>query len=196
MAKDIFEEIHGNAGGTIQVGTNLGAAVVTAEAVAAAQDEGGGGGGGGGADAHTMVAAPRLSSFSVYYDESDKTLKMVEPQVFGPNGTIVCGLPESVGNGTYYCNVLKQKKGETYIAKIENTDANADDGYEKVCSVKLFTLAGPNFRQFHAGAITVPGGGSDAKTYVAGSDTNIVFTEKKDDEGNATGEIAVDVYYK
>ena len=31
--------------------------------------------------------------------------------------------------------------------------------------------------------------------YVAGDDTNIVFTEKKDSEGNATGEIAVDVYY-
>lgn len=32
--------------------------------------------------------------------------------------------------------------------------------------------------------------------YVAGNDTNIVFSEKKDSAGNATGEIAVDVYYK
>lgn len=37
------------------------------------------------------------------------------------------------------------------------------------------------------------GGGGN---YVAGDDTNIVFSEKMDSEGNATGEIAVDVYYK
>lgn len=35
-----------------------------------------------------------------------------------------------------------------------------------------------------------------AGRYVAGDDTNIVFTEKKDSAGNATGEIAVDVYYR
>ncbi len=156
MAKDTFEEIHGNAGGTIRTGPNLGAAVATAEATCAAQEAGGGAVGG--AAPTAPVPLPRLSSFSVYYDQSDKTLKMVDPQVFGPNGTIICGLPEGITDGTYYCNVLKQKKSGIYIAKIETTDANEDDGYKQVCSVKLFTLEGSDFRQFHAGAITVPGG--------------------------------------
>lgn len=196
MAKDTFEEIHGNAGGTIQSGPDLGMIVGSAEAARAAQDAGGGGGTGGGADANVPMAAPRLSSFSVYYDQSEKTLKMVDPQVFGPDGPIVCGLPEGIADGTYYCNVLKQKSGGTYIAKIETTEANEDGDYKQVCSVKLFTLNGMDFKQFHAGAIFAPGGASDAKKYVAGDDTNIVFTEKKDSEGNATGEIAVDVYYK
>ena len=39
-------------------------------------------------------------------------------------------------------------------------------------------------------------GTADVELPAAGDDTNIVFTEKKDSEGNATGEIAVDVYYK
>lgn len=50
-------------------------------------------------------------------------------------------------------------------------------------------------RRGTSGDSNIRTGGSSGK-YVAGDDTNIVFTEKEDDEGNATGEIAVDVYYK
>lgn len=38
--------------------------------------------------------------------------------------------------------------------------------------------------------------GGNSGNYVAGADTNIVFSANKDANGNDTGEIAVDVYYK
>ena len=193
MEDETFDKLHQQTGGVLTTGPSQ-EAIVGAEAGAASASEDGGSSVGGAAPS-SPVPLPRLSSFSVYYDQADKTLKIFEPQVFGPNGTIICGLPENIANGTYYCNVLKQKTSGTYIAKIEETAANADSGYEKVCSVKLFTLNGMDFKQFHAGAIFVPGGGG-GQNYVAGDDTNIVFAAKKDSEGNATGEIAVDVYYK
>lgn len=191
MGEETFDKLHKQTGGTLTTGPSQ-EAIVGADASAASAAEGNVAVGG--AAPASPVPLPRLSSFCVYYDQSDKTLKIFEPQVIGPNGqTVVVGLPESIADGTYYCNVLKQKTSGTCIAKIETTAANADSGYEKVCSVKLFTLNGMDFRQFHAGAIVVPGG---TGKYVAGDDTNIVFMEEKDSAGNATGEIAVDVYYK
>lgn len=321
MAKDTFEEIHGSAGGAIQVGQNLGAAVVTAEAVAAAQGDGGGEGGCG-ADARALVAAPRLSSFSVYYDQSDKTLKIFEPKIIVPYGHLIELSAPNIGDGTYYCNVwVKRVELEAsgasewnFDAKIEDHEAVSQSGFDIAASVPLFSINGTSVKQYHTGVLvfggygggsgkiksvsgtdgievgnmlgpdvvvkstcvmtigsnanedgksqivadnnhvaivgdrwcglevvpnlhnelrvqligrnsiagtdpfrirkfigSAPGGleGTEVlffgsadielptqKKYVAGDDTNIVFTEKEDSEGNATGEIAVDVYYK
>ncbi len=77
-------------------------------------------------------------------------------------------------------------KSTVYSIPIALTSRDAETGETKV-------------RQQTHGFVnlTASGGGScDCPTYVAGDDTNIVFTAVVDEDGNATGKTKVDVYYK
>lgn len=191
---------------TVDVGISLAHDLSLNQAVAAASDTGNEDGGGLGGGLCYLNSPVRLAAFGVYWNVSTGQLDMVDPLVIGPKGTITCGLADGITNGTYYCNVTLDTKTGIYRAQIENKEAGAEDGEEdgeedgtedgeeSVASVMLFTLKDDEFTQHHMGAIILTG--ASAGNYVAGDDTNIVFSKKKDSEGNATGEIAVDVYYK
>lgn len=145
---------------TIDVGISLAHDLSLNQAVAAASGTGTEDGGGLGGGLCYLNSPVRLAAFGVYWDVSTGQLAMVDPLVIGPKGTIICGLPDGISNGTYYCNVTRDTKTDTYTAQIENKEAGSEDGTEdsteSVASVKLFTLSDNNFTQHHMGAIIVP----------------------------------------
>lgn len=153
MAETTFGDIHGDGGGAIATGPSLDAFVAADNAAAGADASGTDGGGAGRGQSQPL---PRLAAFGVYWDQSERNLDMVDPLVVGPKGTITCSLPDGIADGTYYCNVLMQKSSGTYIAKVEASEGDEEEGYEKVSSVKLFTLNGEAFTQHHMGAVFVP----------------------------------------
>lgn len=83
-------------------------------------------------------------------------------------------------------------KTATFKDAADSSVASDDDGsLTLTIPVAVFAKGHPT-KAFVTSAIVI---GSFAK-YVSGEDTNIVFSARKDDDGNATGEIAIDVYYK
>ncbi len=100
-----------------------------------------------------MACPPRQSAFAVYYDQSSKSLKMVEPQVIVCGKAVECEALAEILAGTYYCNVRRNTTSSEYEAKIEDTIATDTGDIKVVCSVKLFKLDGESFTQYHAGAI-------------------------------------------
>lgn len=141
---------------TVGVGISLAHDLALNEAVAAGASGTGLEDGGGLGGALGILPTPtRLAAFGVYYDVSAKKLDMVDPIVIGPKGTIICGLAESIENGTYYCNVTHDLADDTYTAQVENKEPEEEEGKKTVASVKLFTLADDSFTQHHMGAIVV-----------------------------------------
>lgn len=100
-----------------------------------------------------MACPPRQSAFAVYYDQSSKSLKMVEPQVIVCGKAVECEALAQISDGTYYCNVRRNTTSSEYEAKIEDTIATDTEDIKVVCSVKLFNLDGESFTHYHAGAI-------------------------------------------
>lgn len=181
---------------TLGVGVNLAHDLAINEAVANAPGVGLEDGGGGGGGVFCLPTPTRLVSFGVYWDNPSKSLQMVEPQVIGPKGTITCAAPAQITKGTLYCNVRHVLSSDTYTATIESAAAEAESGKEVVASVKIFTLDDNSFTQHHMGTIIVSAASTGGAEYIAGDDTNIVFTKATDADGNETGKIKVDVYYK
>ena len=108
-------------------------------------------------------------------------------------------LPES--GGTLVLTVSQSTDAtQTKTAKFKSAaDLAEDDSETSEDEALLLTIPiaycskGHPTKAFVTSAIF---SGGAAGNYVAGNDTNIVFSAKKDAAGNATGEIAVDVYYK
>lgn len=138
---------------TASVGVNLthDLSIGNAMAESALPDEGGNGGTGFG----DLNCPPRLAAFSVYYDETSKSLKMVDPQVVVCGKEVKCDALSNVEDGIYYCNVRRNTSSNEYEAKVENTKATDSADSKAVCSVKLFELEGEEFTQYHAGVIAL-----------------------------------------
>ena len=183
---------------TVGVGINLTQDLAFSEAVNNAANAGLGDAGNPGGGISFLNTPTRLAAFGVYYDIGSKKLAMVAPQVTGPNGDIACEAPAGIADGTYYCNVKLDTSSGEYTALIETKAAEEESGKQTVASVKLFTLDGEKFTQHHTGAVVVSAGGGEGggTEYIAGDDTNIVFTAVVDEDGNATGKTKIDVYYK
>lgn len=85
-----------------------------------------------------------------------------------------------------FCSNIDGEKGE-----VTGDDGDDDDDGKFVAVVDKEVSDFPVIRI--EGKMAKSGGG---KEYVAGDDTNIVFTPETDDDGNETGTVKVDVYYK
>lgn len=157
---------------------------------------------------------PRLTSFSVYYDEAAGGLKVFKPLVVAPTGEVEVTCPDEIVDGTYYCNVTRQTSGvDVYGAAVESSPASAAEGAEAVCSVKLFTVSGDDVTQYHTGAVVVGVGGSgiyiagsdsmnwtdrpvkNSVRVVSGTDSNVVATVEQSESTGACV-IRLDVYYR
>ena len=138
---------------TASVGVNLthDLSIGNAMAASALPDEGGNGGTGFG----DLNCPPRLAAFSVYYDDTTKSLKMVEPQVVVCGKEVTCEALAEVKDGIYYCNVRRNTSSNEYEAKVEPGMAIDSAESKAVCSVKLFKLEGEEFTQYHAGVIAL-----------------------------------------
>ena len=138
---------------TASVGVNLthDLSIGNAMAESALPDEGGNGGTGFG----DLNCPPRLAAFSVYYDDTTKSLKMVDPQVVVCGKEVKCDALSNVEDGIYYCNVRRNTSNNEYEAKVEPDMAIDSADSKAVCSVKLFKLDGEDFTQYHAGVIAL-----------------------------------------
>ena len=138
---------------TASVGVNLthDLSIGNAMAESALPDEGGNGGTGFG----DLNCPPRLAAFSVYYDDTTKSLKMVDPQVVVCGKEVKCDALSNVEDGIYYCNVRCNTSSNEYEAKVEPVMAIDSADSKAVCSVKLFKLEGEEFTQYHAGVIAL-----------------------------------------
>lgn len=138
---------------TASVGVNLthDLSIGSAMAESALPDEGGNGGTGFG----DLNCPPRLAAFSVYYDDTTKSLKMVDPQIVVCGKEVKCEALAEVEDGIYYCNVRRNTSSNEYEAKIEPVMAIDSAESKAVCSVKLFKLDGEDFTQYHAGVIAL-----------------------------------------
>ena len=138
---------------TASVGVNLthDLSIGSAMAASALPDEGGNGGTGFG----DLNCPPRLAAFSVYYDDTTKSLKMVDPQIVVCGKEVKCEALAEVEDGIYYCNVRRNTSSNEYEAKVEPVMAIDSAESKAVCSVKLFKLDGEDFTQYHAGVIAL-----------------------------------------
>lgn len=206
MSEPTFSELHPGAASTLTTGVDLAGTVANDQASQAQASLSAGMGG----DAVILMAPPpKLASFSVYWDASAKTLKMYNPKVvYGAKTLDVAGADALDSGKTYYCVVKVAKSSgesesgtatETVTAELKNAmpDGSDDENTTIACVVPICAIdAKGHVTQYHVGAVVasaVSGGGAE---YIAGDDTNIVFTPETGDDGTETGKIKVDVYYK
>lgn len=158
----------------------------THEGLVVAQEEAqqSGFGGGEGVDAPGYGQYPE--SFRCIYDPYSETYKIMNPIVCTPSGQINATGAENLSVGSYYCKVSNENG--TFSAEI--TDSSDTDENTVVVVPIADITANDGIHQKHIGTIIVAGSG---KEYIAGDDTNIVFSEVV--EGNDKGRIKIDVYY-
>lgn len=149
-----------------------------------AQQEAGVGGGGEGAD--TPGSGQYPESFRCIYDPYSNTYKIMNPIVCTPSGQINATGADNLSAGSYYCKV--SNGSGTFSAEI--TDSSDTDENTVVIVPIADITENDGIHQKHIGTIIVAGSG---KEYVAGNDTNIVFTPVQ--SGANMGKIKVDVYY-
>ena len=163
-------------------------ALGTNEGLVAAQEEAqqaGVGGGGEGADTPGSVQYPE--SFRCIYDPESETYKILNPIVCTPSGQINATGADNLSTGSYYCKVSNESG--TFSAEI--TDSSDTDENTVVIVPIADITENDGIHQKHIGTIIVAGSG---KEYIAGNDTNIVFTPVQ--SGANKGKIMIDVYYK
>lgn len=207
MSEPTFEQLHPGAASTITTGVDIAGVVGIDMALQAMLD--GGLSGGSGADAVASLPPPtKLASFSVYWDASAMALKMHAPKVVYGSKQVEVADPGALSNdSSYYCVVKTSGSGsasesgtasETVTAEIATKMPEAaEDGSTTIaCVVPICSIDSEGkVTQYHVGAVVASKAGSGAE-YIAGDDTNIVFTPETDDSGSETGKIKVDVYYK
>ena len=125
-------------------------------------------------------------AFRVVYDLEEETYKIENPIVCTPSGQINATGADNLSAGSYYCKISNEDG--TFSAEI--TDSSETDENTVVIVPIADITENDGIHQKHIGTIIVAGSG---KEYIAGDDTNIVFTEVK--EGSNKGKIKVDVYY-
>lgn len=157
----------------------------THEGLVVAQEEVQQSGFGEGVDAPGYGQYPE--SFRCIYDPYSETYKIMNPIVCTPSGQINATGAENLSVGSYYCKV--SNKNGTFSAEI--TDSSDTDEKTVVIVPIADITENDGIYQKHIGTIIVAGSG---KEYVAGNDTNIVFTPVQ--SGANKGKIMVDVYYK
>ena len=162
-------------------------ALGTNEGLVAAQEEvqqAGVGGGGEGAD--TPGSGQYPESFRCIYDPDSKTYKILNPIVCTPSGQINATGADNLSAGSYYCKVSNESG--TFSAEI--TDSSDTDENTVVIVPIADITENDGIHQKHIGTIIVAGSG---KEYIAGDNTNIVFTNVE--SGTDKGKIKIDVYY-
>ena len=179
-----FEELHGKGGSNANVGVDLTTLMTSQLAISTAGESGGGDSGGG------DMTVPRIASFQAYWDVQGKQFKVFSPKVVAPSGSEIAVTETVLSRGTYVCEIKNNKTTNAYTASIKLTDAVVPSD-ETVTVVKLFKIEDGKVEQYHVGTIIVPESG---KEYIAGEDTNIVFSNVT--EGSDKGKIKIDVYYK
>lgn len=211
MSEMTFEQLHPGAAATLTTGVDL-AGVVGFDLLqqASSGDDLSGGSGG---DAVVVLPPPtKRTSFSVYWDADSKSLKMYEPRVVYGSKTVEVLNAETISNGsTYYCVVKVTKASsdggseaassgtETVTAELTTTTSSSDEDENTTiaCVVPICKIdSDGNVVQYHVGVIVASAASSGAAKYVAGDDTNIVFSNEMDESGVETGNIKIDVYYK
>lgn len=201
MSEPTFEQLHPGAASTLTTGVDIAGVVGIDMAFQAMLDSGLSGGSG--ADAVAILPPPtKLASFSVYWDASAKALKMHAPKVVYGSKQVEVTDPGALSSGsTYYCVVKTSSSGttsESVTAEIttEMPSEPSDGNTTVACVVPICSIDSEGkVTQYHIGAVVASKSGGGAE-YIAGDDTNIVFTPETGDDGKETGKIKVDVYYK
>lgn len=155
-----------------------------------------------GLDASTSAGCQRLAAFAVYYDETSKSLKMVEPLVIINGKEVKCDTPDNIStNLLYYCHI---RRGSTnsYNCAVESASSNSNI----VCSVKLFLASYDSVTQYHMGAIilnlsneiTICGNDDTSATctsgkinFISDDESNVKITAKEESSGDVTVKIGV-----
>ena len=126
-------------------------------------------------------------SFRCVQDPVTNVYSIINPIVCTPSGKIMATGADNLSTGNYYCKVSNENG--TFSAEI--TDSTETDDNTIVIVPIADITENDGIHQKHIGTIIVAGSG---KEYVAGSDTNIVFSEVA--SGENKGRIKIDVYYK
>lgn len=126
-------------------------------------------------------------SFRCVQDPVTNVYSIINPIVCTPSGQITATGADNLSTGNYYCKVSNENG--TFSAEI--TDSTETDDNTIVIVPIADITENDGIHQKHIGTIIVAGSG---KEYVAGSDTNIVFSEVA--SGENKGRIKIDVYYK
>lgn len=162
-------------------------ALGTVESLVVAQEGVQQSGFGGGEGADTSGSGQYPESFRCIYDPVSKTYNILNPIVCTSSGQINATGAKNLSAGSYYCKVSNENG--TFSAEI--TDSSDTDENTVVIVPIADITEDDGIHQKHIGTIIVAGSG---KEYVAGNDTNIVFTPVQ--SGANEGKIMVDVYYK
>lgn len=137
-----------------------------------------------GAGAQNDLVSQQAAAFTCVYDEIAKTYKILNPIVCTPSGRINATGSDNLSAGSYYCKISNEDG--TFSAEI--TDSSDTDENTVVIVPIADITENDEIHQKHIGTIIVAGSG---KEYIAGDDTNIVFTPDE-----TTGKTKIDVYYK
>lgn len=153
--------------------------------------------GGGGDEVMPGVAA---SSFTVYWDSSDKKYKMYNPLVISGSSEVEVSGADNLSTGDYYCRIDRTEEGEV-TAEVQTGDAKEPN---TVLVVHIAEITNDRVDQHHVGAIYVPKFGvkagieedgtydwkeSDGHKLVTGN-VGLAVSKKLLDRLNATVELA------
>ena len=145
MSEPTFEQLHPGAASTITTGVDIAGVVSTDMALQAMLD--GGLSGGSGADAVAILPPPpKLSSFSVYWDDTSKAYMLHNPLVYVQGSPVAVAAEDRLAEGTYFCNITESDG--TYTAEVKDSQ---DD--KALASIKICEIADNKVTQYHVGAI-------------------------------------------
>lgn len=100
-------------------------------------------------------------------------------------------------HGKALCGAVFGSFVETFNRLVDfyaNLKGDAETGDDGCITVDRADQAHPIIR-FDKSKLPATSGGGGGAEYIAGDDTNIVFTPETGDDGSETGRVKVDVYY-